>query len=141
MFDGTMTEKEMERLRGRKWDDIAPEIDKHISECFNSIRGLRNMYHDLLSRLGWGTSSVEYERAWGVGCRLYVRSHIKAWKTERGHCRTVDFDCDISWSATSRTVASSLAAIKLYQEVTEIAAEIESRWCDQYLLSEESDSE
>lgn len=80
---------------------------------------------------GFGVS-VRVSRGWGVEADLYVR-----FERERDGNKVINPDdttqcaghyaveTKLSWSATSRTVSSALAATKLYTELIEVAAEVE----------------
>lgn len=79
--------------------------------------------------LGFGSSlSLEVERAWGAHANLSVgldRETVEADDGSRWDVFAVS--CQLSWSATGRTVAASVAAIAVYQELTALAAEVEAR--------------
>jgi hypothetical protein len=83
------------------------------------------------SHAGYDGYTLEIERAWGVSGTLYIR-------LEREDGRTVNPDDDhqyagsyrvatsMSWSSSTRTLAESVAVVKLYQELIEVAAEVEA---------------
>ena len=78
-----------------------------------NVRGCKPSYSVGLDR--------EYERGWGIGCRLNVAfDHV--WD----EVDIFKIRIDVSWSSTTRDVASARAAIKLYTEVTDLAAELQS---------------
>jgi hypothetical protein len=72
--------------------------------------------------------SVEWSRAFSVGCTLYVRFVSADFvRGTKYLMNTYTPQIEVNWSGTGRSVAASLAAIELYKEVTALAALIEAR--------------
>jgi hypothetical protein len=98
------------------------KIKALVASC--NVRGVKAPYGDGLT--------VEVERGWAVSATLYVRM-------ERDYDRVVTnpdnsdqkafhytLKTEVSWSGTSRSIAEATASVKLYQELIELAAEIEA---------------
>jgi len=89
-----------------------------------NIRGCKPSYSVGLDR--------EYERGWGIGCRLNVafdRVYDDRVVNPDEPLEAVEIyriRIDVSWSSTTRDVAAARAAIKLYTEVTDLAAELQA---------------
>ena len=97
------------------------------------VKALIESMHIRGARVSDGCGMGVYvERAWGVSASLYV-------KFDRDYDYKVinpdnDTQCagrynvvvELSWSSTTRRVSDAVASIKLYQELTEAAAEIEA---------------
>ena len=97
--------------------------------------------HDLAYLLGDDEArsylSIEVERGWAVNCTLNVSVHYEGIKDVRepgaGHAAptykipTYKLDVTVNWSSTGRTTVQALAAVALYQEMVQLAAEIEAR--------------
>ncbi len=79
-----------------------------------------NPKHKVSLCIGWG-------QAWVADCNLT----IVLWREVLNPGRTssapgIRCECEVSWSATSRTVSRAFSAITLYRQVTELAALIET---------------
>ena len=80
---------------------------------------------------GFGLS-MNVRRAWAVEASLYVKFDRDYEpdavnpddETQRAGCYKLVVE--LSWSSTTRSVSGALASVKLYQELTEAAAEIEA---------------
>jgi len=94
----------------------------------SGLRGLRPA-HD--SAVG-GYVDREWERGWGIGCRVSVRLELDFG------ARLVNPDepreavlfyrpkVEVGWSSTGRDVATARAAVRLYADVTDLAAEVQA---------------
>lgn len=75
--------------------------------------------------------TVTVERSWGVNADLYIRYERTDDKTtnpdnSNESAGTYRFTTSISWSSTGRSLAQATASVKLYQELIEVAAEVEA---------------
>lgn len=99
---------------------------KVLVESFH-LRGMRPLDGD-------HGVSVEVARSWGVEANLYIRFDSNDSERERlvnpdnkdEWVYTYRLRVETSWSSTTRTLAESVASIKLYQELVEVAAEVEA---------------
>lgn len=97
-----------------------------IEKYLLPIEGLRSnsrLYRDIgyMAHNAFGSLNLDYERSWGVNCHICIRL-IKRSRFDRVY----DWEFTTSWSATERSVTESLAAIKLYREITEALATVAS---------------
>ncbi len=73
--------------------------------------------------------NVSFERGWAIGCSLSINMTHSDSETDKkaGMRRELRAaQVEVSWSSTGRSAASARAAIALYSEITDLAAEIES---------------
>lgn len=71
---------------------------------------------------------LRFERGWGTGCSL--RATVRSSENYRTQPEdaTFNIEVDISWSACGHNIPSALAALTLYQEITNFGATIETMW-------------
>jgi hypothetical protein len=129
--DEQKAERELESKRrtytralnnGLSYEEAVQTAKRIIVET--AIRGCQPEYGDGLS--------CEYKRGWGINATLYVRFN-RVWEKRvtnpDNNRQSIEFweaRVEVSWSSTGRDVADAVAAIKLYTEVTELAAELQS---------------
>jgi hypothetical protein len=72
---------------------------------------------------------LKTDRAWGVGCNLdiYFEPDYTTVKLDNGEAYRLKPIVKLGWSSTSRSVATALACIHCYTELTQLAALIESK--------------
>jgi hypothetical protein len=71
--------------------------------------------------------NIEWERGWGLGCSLSIsirHGRLEMEETRIVHHREVRVE--VGWSSTGRGPAEAVAAVALYQQVTQLACLIES---------------
>lgn len=77
-----------------------------------------------------GGINLDVERAWAVSANISIdfnrEGRLINPDNDREQIVTCKPEVHVNWSCTQRSVASAVAAIVLYREVTELAAEIES---------------
>jgi hypothetical protein len=93
---------------------------------------LADLYAPRGSRINhktWGGGvSISCERSWGVGCDLHAElGHGAILECSDGILQRCEVKVTLSWSSTQRTIATAVASIQLYSEMTAVAALIESR--------------
>jgi hypothetical protein len=116
--------EEFRRVQNALTQEQAAEKIKTLVEGFH-LRGLRR-----LDATGGGVS-VSVERAWAVSADLYIRferadGEVINPDDEHWHGSYLTVTTQLTWSSTGRTVVEGLAAVKLYQEMLDVAAEVEA---------------
>jgi hypothetical protein len=70
--------------------------------------------------------SVDWERAWSVGCSLRVGFRHETETYDGKKIRRAYPTVEVSWSSTGRSVAAARASVALYAQVTDLAALVET---------------
>jgi hypothetical protein len=103
-----------------------------LEQATAKVKTLIDSFHVRGAKVSEGYNlSLRVERAWAVDASLYVqftRSDDTVENPDDPTQRAGSYSVrtELSWGFTTRDVANAVAAIKLYQELTEIAAEIEA---------------
>lgn len=99
------------------------ELLRHATRLGFDVGGLMNALHNKPPADMLGNSSyVRFEScAWGVGITLKIRFGPSDFNESFGYRAK----CELSWSATGRTVAEATHAVSLYSRAIEMAAIIE----------------
>jgi hypothetical protein len=115
---------------GTPYEDAVQNAKRIITEA--AVRGLQP---------GSDGLSCEFKRGWAISANLYVRLD-RDWDRRvvnpDNSRQSVEFwsaRVEIGWSSTGRDVVAALAAIKLYTEVTELAAELQSVLTERFITS------
>ena len=72
--------------------------------------------------------TLYWERSWTASCHMDIRLATDRVRTLKGGAQEVTYspEVNVAWSSTSRTVAEATAALALYREVVELAAEVQA---------------
>lgn len=95
------------------------------------IKGIVDSFH-LRGMREFTGHCVEVERTFTVDARLYIRldadydSRTYNPDDEKQSVTRYTLKTELSWGGTSRSLPESVACVKLYQELIEVAAEVES---------------
>lgn len=121
-----MHKRDYEQLNRHRWDKERQHVFDHVVERVKTIWGVRNVPESI----DWWYDDFyfQFERGWAVGCNLTVafKPEFTADEYDGKYVAPVKMRTEITWSSTRRSVAESIAAIKLYTEVTQFAAELEA---------------
>src|SRR3954471_14755095 len=115
--------------RRQAMDAVTELLGQHLPLIPGLRAGADRTLADLRGRVENGTDylNIEWSRSFGVGCSLSIG--LRAGRVEREeerviyHARPV---VEVNWSGTSRSPAESMAAIALYQHVTQLACLVET---------------
>lgn len=128
LWNGRVTERETARRNWRRALD-----GMTAKQATAELKALADGMHLRAKRIdtdGWGLH-IEFERAWTVSADVYLR-----WDHDYEGVANPDdasqkagrysVRCEIGWSSTSRSVSDALAAVTLYRQAVEAAAELEA---------------
>lgn len=106
-------------LSSRLWD----ELDEYRRDnAFAVLHSEKQSPYDYIG--------LEWNRAWGVNCNLYISFESAADKDRvqvgEQYAQYVNGKVQVSWSSTNRSPASARAAINLYNEVNDLACLLEA---------------
>jgi hypothetical protein len=103
-----------------------------LEQAVAKAKALMESFHVRGAQISDGYNlSLRVERAWAVDASLYVQftqsdDMVENPDDPKQRAGSYSVHAELSWGSTTRDVANAVAVIKLYQELTEVAAEIEA---------------